>query len=80
MAFAAGSMGPKVQAACRFVRANGGFAAIGSLADAPRLLRREAGTVVAASAAVTAPAARVGSGASVRLAPAAAAATMRPCA
>ena len=47
MEFAAGSMGPKVEAACRFVRRNGGFAAIGSLADAPRLLRREAGTTVA---------------------------------
>jgi carbamate kinase len=47
--FAAGSMGPKVEAACRFVRANSGFAAIGSLADAPKLLRREAGTIVAVS-------------------------------
>jgi carbamate kinase len=47
--FAAGSMGPKVDAACRFVRTNGGFAAIGSLADAPRLLRREIGTIVAAT-------------------------------
>jgi carbamate kinase len=47
--FAAGSMGPKVEAACRFVSANGGFAAIGSLADAPRMLRREAGTIVAAA-------------------------------
>jgi carbamate kinase len=44
--FAPGSMGPKVEAACRFVRANGGFAAIGSLADAPKMLRREAGTIV----------------------------------
>jgi carbamate kinase len=49
MAFAAGSMGPKVEAACRFVRGNGGFAAIGSLADAPRMLRREAGTIVTAA-------------------------------
>lgn len=45
-AFAAGSMGPKVEAACRFVRANSGFAAIGSLADASRMLRGEAGTIV----------------------------------
>jgi carbamate kinase len=52
--FAAGSMGPKVEAACRFARANGGFAAIGSLADAPRLLQREAGTIVAAPAGVAA--------------------------
>ncbi|MGH9887487.1 MAG: carbamate kinase, partial [bacterium] len=54
MEFAAGSMGPKVQAACRFVRNNGGFAAIGSLADAARLLRREAGTTVVAPALVAA--------------------------
>jgi carbamate kinase len=47
--FAAGSMGPKVEAACRFVRANSGFAAIGALADAPKMLRREAGTIVAAA-------------------------------
>ncbi len=46
--FAPGSMGPKVEAACRFVLANSGFAAIGSLADAPRMLRREAGTIVTA--------------------------------
>ena len=44
--FAAGSMGPKVEAACRFVRSDGGFAAIGSLADAARMLRGEAGTIV----------------------------------
>jgi carbamate kinase len=54
--FAAGSMGPKVEAACRFVRANGGFAAIGSLGDAAGMLRREAGTVVATPAGVPAPA------------------------
>ena len=47
--FAAGSMGPKVEAACRFVRANSGFAAIGALADAPKMLRREGGTIVAAA-------------------------------
>jgi carbamate kinase len=45
-AFAAGSMGPKVQAACRFVGAGSGFAAIGSLADAAGMLRGEAGTMV----------------------------------
>jgi carbamate kinase len=44
--FAAGSMGPKVEAACRFVRANSGFAAIGSLADASRMLCGEAGTMI----------------------------------
>ena len=31
MSFASGSMGPKVEAACRFVEATGGRAAIGSL-------------------------------------------------
>jgi carbamate kinase len=49
--FAAGSMGPKVEAACRFVRASSGFAAIGSLADAARMLRGEAGTMVSGQAA-----------------------------
>jgi carbamate kinase len=44
--FAAGSMGPKVEAACRFVNANSGFAAIGALADAAAMLRGEAGTIV----------------------------------
>jgi carbamate kinase len=43
-----GSMGPKAEAACRFVESTGGFAAIGSLADADRLLRGEAGTLVEA--------------------------------
>ena len=54
LSFPAGSMGPKVEAACRFVRANGGFAAIGALADAPRLIERSAGTIVAAPAPVAA--------------------------
>jgi carbamate kinase len=44
--FPAGSMGPKVQAACRFARDGGAFAAIGSLADAGAMLRGEAGTIV----------------------------------
>ncbi len=44
--FAAGSMGPKVEAACRFVEATGGTAAIGSLADAARVVAGAAGTVV----------------------------------
>jgi carbamate kinase len=44
--FAAGSMGPKVDAACRFARDNAGFAAIGSLGDAGAMLRGEAGTIV----------------------------------
>jgi carbamate kinase len=42
--FAAGSMGPKVEAACRFVRATSGFAVIGALADAGAMLRGDAGT------------------------------------
>jgi carbamate kinase len=42
----AGSMGPKVEAACRFVERRGGLAVIGSLADGARVARGEAGTVV----------------------------------
>jgi carbamate kinase len=49
--FAAGSMGPKVMAACKFVQETGGLAAIGSIADAAALVRAEAGTVVALDAA-----------------------------
>jgi carbamate kinase len=45
--FAAGSMGPKVEAACRFAEATGKFAAIGRLDAAEALLRRAAGTVIA---------------------------------
>jgi carbamate kinase len=44
--FPAGSMGPKVEAACRFVDATGGMAAIGRLGAAPALLDRAAGTIV----------------------------------
>jgi len=44
--FPAGSMGPKVDAACRFVEATGGMAAIGRLDDAEALLHRKAGTIV----------------------------------
>jgi carbamate kinase len=46
MSFAAGSMGPKVEAACRFVEATGGTAAIGALEDATRIVAGEAGTRV----------------------------------
>ena len=49
--FAAGSMGPKVRAACRFVEQTGGLAAIGSIAEAAELVRGEAGTIVAPDAA-----------------------------
>jgi carbamate kinase len=51
--FAAGSMGPKVEAACRFVEATGAVAAIGSLADAASVVRGSAGTLVAPAAAGT---------------------------
>lgn len=44
--FAAGSMGPKVEAACRFASATGRRAAIGALEDVERILAGEAGTTV----------------------------------
>ena len=44
--FAAGSMGPKVDAAARFVEATGKHAAIGSLEDIERIVAGEAGTTV----------------------------------
>ncbi|MDO5700528.1 MAG: carbamate kinase [Bowdeniella nasicola] len=44
--FAAGSMGPKVEAACRFVEKTGKAAAIGRLADAPKIIAGEAGTII----------------------------------
>jgi carbamate kinase len=48
MAFAAGSMGPKVAAACRFASATGQRAAIGALADLGKIIAGEAGTTVSA--------------------------------
>ncbi len=42
--FPAGSMGPKVEAATRFVRATGNRAAIGRLEDITRIVAGEAGT------------------------------------
>jgi carbamate kinase len=45
--FPAGSMGPKIEAACRFAEATGNPAMIGRLADASRLLSGETGTCVA---------------------------------
>jgi carbamate kinase len=45
-AFPAGSMGPKVDAACRFVRATRQRAVIGALADLPAIVRGEKGTQV----------------------------------
>jgi carbamate kinase len=49
MPFAAGSMGPKVEAACRFASRTGKSAAIGALADLGRIIAGEAGTTVSAS-------------------------------
>ena len=43
--FAAGSMGPKVEAACRFATATGHTAAIGALADLPAIVQGLKGTV-----------------------------------
>ena len=47
--FAAGSMGPKVEAAIDFARSTGHDAFIGSLADLPALLAGAAGTRVCVS-------------------------------
>ncbi len=44
--FAAGSMAPKVEAACSFVRASGRRAAIGALGDIEALLAGECGTQI----------------------------------
>ena len=44
--YPAGSMGPKVEAACRFVETTGGRAAIGSLAQVSEMLDGSAGTQV----------------------------------
>jgi carbamate kinase len=49
MDFATGSMGPKVEAACRFVERTGGAAGIGRLDQAAEILRGAAGTIVAAA-------------------------------
>jgi carbamate kinase len=45
--FAAGSMAPKVEAACEFVEETGGVAGIGRLGDAAAILAGEAGTTIA---------------------------------
>lgn len=47
--FAAGSMGPKVEAACRFVELTGAVAAIGRLEDASKIINGEAGTIITPS-------------------------------
>jgi len=46
--FPAGSMGPKIEAVCRFVERTGKMAAIGQLADAQALLDHKAGTIITA--------------------------------
>ncbi len=47
--FPAGSMGPKVDAACRFVEATGGRAAIGALTQIQQIVDGDAGTQVVAT-------------------------------
>jgi carbamate kinase len=49
MTFPAGSMGPKVEACIRFVRASGQPAAIGALTDAAGILAGRAGTTINAA-------------------------------
>lgn len=47
--FPAGSMGPKVEAACQFAVTTGNVAAIGALADVPAIVRGEKGTRIGKS-------------------------------
>jgi len=54
VAFAPRSMGPKVEAACRFAERTGGLAGIGALADAAAIMRGERGTRIRARSEVTA--------------------------
>jgi carbamate kinase len=49
LSFAPGSMGPKVDAACRFAERTGAFAGIGALEDAAAILRCERGTRILSS-------------------------------
>jgi carbamate kinase len=46
LSFSAGSMGPKVEAAARFVTATGNRAAIGSLVDIEKMVDGTAGTII----------------------------------
>jgi carbamate kinase len=46
LSFAPGSMGPKVEAACRFVETTGRMAAIGAIEDAAQILAGKAGTII----------------------------------
>ncbi|MCF3098666.1 carbamate kinase [Aeromonas australiensis] len=52
--FDAGSMGPKVEASCEFVKATGGMVGIGSLEDGLAILKGEAGTNIVATRTVNA--------------------------
>lgn len=52
MEFATGSMGPKITAACDFVRAGGRLAGIGRLQDARAIIEERAGTQVRQDAAL----------------------------
>ncbi len=47
--FATGSMGPKVDAVCRFVEMTGDMAAIGELSDSVKIIEGTAGTIVTPS-------------------------------
>jgi carbamate kinase len=46
LSFAAGSMGPKIEAACMFARTTGNEAVIGSLQESRAVIAGEAGTVI----------------------------------
>ncbi|MEW7867590.1 carbamate kinase [Aeromonas diversa] len=52
--FDAGSMGPKIDASCEFVKATGGMVGIGSLEDGVAILKGEAGTNIVAKETVNA--------------------------
>jgi len=47
LSFAAGSMGPKVEGACRFVRETDGWCAIGQLSDLVGIMEGRCGTLIA---------------------------------
>ena len=57
--FAAGSMGPKVEAVCRFVERTGRFAVIGSLSELELLVDGRAGTTIRPTAPFSSGARRV---------------------
>ncbi|HAO74768.1 MAG TPA: carbamate kinase, partial [Pseudomonas sp.] len=50
LGFAAGSMGPKIEAACQFARDTGKVAVIGSLEQIEAIVRGAAGTRVSLAA------------------------------